>query len=102
MPDYNPEYLQFQTEIEALIKELLTTLKKTKFSDMELAQLAAEINFFGEIKKLGFEDIVEKYLGTYDAKFAELLATAKTAGVDFARINTELLERITVLIKNIY
>jgi len=99
MPDLNPQYAQFQKEIEAMIKELLTTLKKTKFSDMELAQLAAEINFFDEIKKLGFEDIVEKYLGTYETKFAELLATAKTAGVDFAKINTELLERITILDK---
>ena len=100
MPDLNPEYAQFQKEIEAMIKELLATLKRGNFSQMELAQLAAEINFFDEIKGLGFEEVVEKYLGTYETKFAEIIAKAKTAGVDFARVNTELLLRIQTLDRN--
>jgi len=99
MPDLNPEYAQFQTEIEAMIQELLTTLKKTKFTDVELAQLAAEINFFDELKGLGFEETVEKYLGSYEIKFAEIIQKAQTAGVDFAGVNTELLLRIQTLDK---
>jgi len=97
MPDLNPEYVQFQKEIEAMIKELLTTLKRGNFSQMELAQLSAEINFFEEIKKLGYEQTVNKYFAGYENILSEVLDQAKDSGVDFFGINTDLLEMVQEL-----
>ncbi len=46
MAEFNPEYEVFKKEAEGLIAELVKKLEQSNFTNVELAQLAAEIDFF--------------------------------------------------------
>jgi hypothetical protein len=50
MPEINPKYLQFQKDVETLLKELTNRLKQANLTKVQLAQIASEIDFFEELK----------------------------------------------------
>ena len=81
MPELNPQYAQFQKEIEQLLKELNEMLKRSNFTQVELAQLAAEIDFFEELRNLGFDELVTKYFNGYDKIIEEKLAQAERLNI---------------------
>lgn len=99
MPELNPQYAQFKKEIEQMLAELVRTLERGKPTQIQLAQIAAEIDFFEQLKGLGYEQTVDKYLGSYETVLSDLLVTARKQGVDFAGINLGQLELIKELDK---
>ena len=97
MPELNPQLAQFEKEIEAMLAELISKLEKGNFTRTQLAQISAEINFFDELKRAGFEKSVNKYFSGYETILADALSKARTLKVDFAGINTAALELIANL-----
>ena len=101
MPELNPLYAEFQKEIEKLLQELLDKIKRGNFTDVELAQIASEIDFFEEIENLGFREIVEKYFDNYDIQIEKILTEAQKRGVrDLTNINVQQLEFVKLLDTN--
>ena len=99
MPDINPNFAAFQKEIETLLQELTNQLKRANLTKTQLAQIAAEIDFFQELKSLGFEELVNKYFNNYDLEIARIIQQAKDNGVNFANVNLQRLELIRELDK---
>ena len=97
MPELNPQLAQFEKEIEVMLAELISKLEKGNFTRTQLAQISAEINFFDELKRAGFEKSVNKYFSGYETILADALSKARTLKVDFAGINTAALELIANL-----
>ena len=50
MPELNPEFAKFQKELETLLKELTNQLTGAGLTKVQLAQIAAEVDFFEELK----------------------------------------------------
>ena len=93
MPELNPQFVAFQGEIETLLKELTNLLKRGNLTKVQLAQIAAEIDFFGVLKGLGFEDLVNKYYNGYDKIIADRLREAQALGVrNLVSVNLESLQ----------
>ena len=99
MPEINPQYLQFQTDLETLLKELIDKIKRANLTDVELAQVAAEIDFMEGLRELGFDELVDKYFANYEAEILKIASDAKARGVDFANVNTKALEYVTLMDK---
>ena len=97
MPD---PYKDFSKEVEEMISQLTQRLKRGGFSRTELAQLSAEINFFEELRGLGFEELVDEYFSNYDKVITDVLKKAKLNGVDIAAVNTEQLLLVKELDKD--
>lgn len=97
MSTLNPEYAKFEKEIIALIAKINSQLKQLTLTDVEIAKLAAEIDFFKELKAQGFEKIVNQYFDNYDKALVEILKLANARGVDFASVNTNALLQIKEL-----
>ena len=97
MPELNPQFAQFEKEVEAMLVELISKLEKGNFTQTQLSQIAAQLNSLDELKKLGFDQSVEKYFANYEVIYADIIKKAK--GVNLTGINTDLLERIQTLDK---
>jgi len=81
MPELNPQFAAFQGEIETLLKELTNLLNRGNLTKVQLAQISAEIDFFGVLKGLGFEELVNKYYNGYDKIIAQRIKEAAAQGV---------------------
>jgi hypothetical protein len=99
MPEINPTFAQFQTDLETLLKELIDKIKRANLTDVELAQVAAEIDFMEGLRELGFDELVDKYFANYEAEILKIASDAKARGVDFANVNTKALEYVTLMDK---
>ena len=99
MSSLNPEYEQFAKEIESLITSINEKLRKLTLTDVELSQLAAEMDFFEQLKSEGFENVVNKYFNNYDEVLLNIATQAQARGVDFASVNVDALIHIKDLDK---
>ena len=99
MSSLNPEYEQFAKDIEALIASINEKLRKLTLTDVELSQLAAEMDFFEQLKSEGFENVVNKYFNNYDEVLLNIATQAQARGVDFASVNIDALVQIKDLDK---
>ena len=81
MPELNPEFAKVQKELETLLKELTNQLTRAGLTKVQLAQIAAEVDFFQELKSFGFEDLVNKYFNGYDKIITQRINEAAAQGV---------------------
>lgn len=65
-----------------LIKRIEKGLSSGYFSDVELAQLVSEIDFFEELKSLGYDNLLDKYFEEYEKIVLNLREQAKNRGVE--------------------
>jgi hypothetical protein len=95
MPELNPQFAQFQKELETLLDELIKRIKQVGGTKTNLARIASEIDFFEELKSLGFEDLVDKYFSEYDKIIAKKIKEAKQQGVTgLVNVDIDSLEQI--------
>ena len=95
MPELNPEFAKFQKELETLLKELTNRLTGAGLTKVQLAQIAAEVDFFQELKSFGFEDLVNKYFNGYDKIITQRIKEAADRGVAGAlNVNVDVLLQI--------
>ena len=100
MPELNPQYIQFEKDVKALLEELTSKIRQGGFSDVELAQLASEIDFFEELRNLGFEDLIDEYFDNYDIEIAKILEQAERRGIrNLTNIDIRSLEIVRELDK---
>ena len=98
MPELNPEFAKFQKELETLLKELTNQLTRAGLTKVQLAQIAAEVDFFQELKSFGFEDLVNKYFNGYDKIITQRINEAAAQGVKgLANVNIDSLLQIKEL-----
>lgn len=75
----------FLSDIESAQKKLINkielALKKGYFTDVELAQLSAEIDFYDELVKGGYSEGLEKYLTGYEEIAERIFNEARLRGV---------------------
>jgi len=50
MPELNPEFAKFQKELKTLLKELTNQLTRAGLTKVQLAQIAAEVDFFQDLQ----------------------------------------------------
>lgn len=97
MPDYENIISYFNDDLNKieidLIKRIQATLKSGA-SDIELAQLYAEINLYNELTDLGFESSLNKYFDNYDEIAAQIISDARSKGVNLTGVNAAELDLI--------
>ena len=81
MPELNPQYAQFEKDVDSVLSDLLSRIKQGNFSKVQLAQIASEIDFLNELRAAGFEDVVNKYFNNYDKVLNDILNQAEKLGV---------------------
>lgn len=89
----NPE--QFLNDIERIENQLIQRIKtglSKGFTNVELAELSAQIDFFEELKRLGYTESLSKYIEGYDEIAKNILETARSRGVNLATVNYQDLE----------
>ena len=76
------ELLKDLEKIEAdLIKRIEAALKIGYFTDVELTQLVAELDFYQELNNLGYASKLEKYFDNFDEIFLAINEQAKQRGL---------------------
>ena len=98
MPQYNPATEQFFNDIESLLQGLIDRLKEGNLSEVDLARLTSEIDFFEELRKEGLDGIVDKYFNGYDDIIADKIREAQRLGVrNLVSVNIDALEQLREL-----
>lgn len=75
----------FLSDIEgiesSLIKRIETALKRGFFTDVELAQLISELDFFQELNNLGYSSKLEEYFDNFDQILLDINKQAQSRGL---------------------
>jgi hypothetical protein len=79
---------------EELNKRLARLVQTKSIGDVELSQIVAELDFFKEMRSLGFEKAVNKYIGAYEDTVTELIADARKRGVNVSAITAKELDTL--------
>jgi hypothetical protein len=76
---------QFLKDIELieqqLIKRIEIALKRGYFSDVELSQISAELDFYQELNNLGYASKLEQYFENFDNLLLEINKQAQARGL---------------------
>lgn len=63
---------EFLDSLEKIRLELIARIKKGNFNQVDMVQLASQIDFFEELKSLGYTEALENYLKGYEDVILEL------------------------------
>lgn len=92
----------FLKEIDTVGKrfntKILQILKSNRdLSNVELAQLVSQIDFFQEVQSLGYKTSADKLLKTYDKQLSDIVRLAKSRNVNVGRIDLGLFDDVARL-----
>jgi len=68
-------------DIEKVRTQLINRISKGNFSQTEIAQLVGQIDFFEELKSLGYGDLLEDYFKNYEQVIIDLKKQADSLGI---------------------
>lgn len=63
-------------QIEKIRLQLIQRISKGNFSNLDIAEISAQIDFFEELQSLGYGDLLEGYFGNYETVIKEIKQTA--------------------------
>lgn len=95
-----PEILWFTDYLDGAFNEIITRLKKINLTDVELAQLSAQIDFLDELYELGLYKQVNKYFSQYDDYIFRIVRQAQNKGLNISSLTISQLELVRELDKS--
>lgn len=69
-------------QIEKIRLQLIQRISKGNFSNMDIAEISAQIDFFEELQSLGYGDLLEEYFKNYEQVTLDIKRQADALGVN--------------------